>query len=107
MTELPLHHVIEHSIQIAWDYLERTGELDEPEIASKVLLDAVELMVRQGVRSRLLLEPGHYRLSAVQTGTAGGVNSNWRPRPSMARGVPANSGAGSARIVFKTTVGFK
>ena len=55
MTELPLYHLIEHSVQIAWDYLERTGELDDPEIASKVLLDAVESMIRQGVRSRLLL----------------------------------------------------
>ena len=55
MTELPLHHLVENSIQIAWDYLERTGELEGPEVASKVLLDAVELMIRQGVRSRLLL----------------------------------------------------
>jgi hypothetical protein len=55
MTELPLNHLIEYSIQIAWDYLERTGELDDPETASKVLLDAVEAMIRQGVRSRLLL----------------------------------------------------
>jgi hypothetical protein len=55
MTELPLSHLIEHSIQIAWDYLERTGELDDPENASKVLLDTVEAMIRQGVRSRLLL----------------------------------------------------
>ncbi|HXO70379.1 MAG TPA: hypothetical protein VN838_15545 [Bradyrhizobium sp.] len=50
-----MNHLIEYSIQIAWDYLERTGELDDPEIASKVLLDAVEAMIRQGVRSRLLL----------------------------------------------------
>jgi hypothetical protein len=55
MTESPLQHLVEHSIQIAWDYLERTGELEDPEIASKVLLDAVESMIRQGVRSRLLL----------------------------------------------------
>jgi hypothetical protein len=55
MTELSLQHLVEHSIQIAWDYLERTGELEQPEIAGKVLLDAVELMIRQGVRSRLLL----------------------------------------------------
>jgi hypothetical protein len=55
MTELPLQHLVEHSIQIAWDYLERTGDLDDPEVASKVLLDAVEAMIRQGVRSRLLL----------------------------------------------------
>ena len=47
--------LLENSIQIAWDYLERTGELEDPEIASKVLLDVVELMIRQGVRSRLLL----------------------------------------------------
>jgi hypothetical protein len=55
MTELPLHFLIEDSIQIAWDYLERTGELQDAEIASKVLLDSVELMIRQGIRSRLLL----------------------------------------------------
>jgi hypothetical protein len=55
MTELPLRHLIEFSVQIAWDYLERTGELGDPEVASKVLLDSVEQMVRQGVRSRLLL----------------------------------------------------
>jgi hypothetical protein len=55
MNEVPLHLLIEDSIQIAWDYLERTGELEEPEIASKFLLDSVESMIRQGIRSRLLL----------------------------------------------------
>jgi hypothetical protein len=55
MTELPLSFLIEEAIRIAWNYLERTGELEEPEIAGKILLDSVELMVRQGVRSRLLL----------------------------------------------------
>ena len=49
MNELPLHFLIEDSIQIARDYLERTGELEQPE------LDSVELMIRQRVRSRLLL----------------------------------------------------
>jgi hypothetical protein len=39
---------------LLWDYLERTGELEEPEIASSFLLDAIKLMIRQGVRSRLL-----------------------------------------------------
>jgi len=55
MTELPLNFLIEDSLQIAWNYLERAGELEEPEIASKFLIDAIELMIRQGVRSRLLL----------------------------------------------------
>ncbi len=47
--------LMEEAIQIAWDYLERTGEVDDPEICSQVLLYAVENMMRQGVRSRLLL----------------------------------------------------
>jgi hypothetical protein len=55
MNELPSHVLIEDSVQIAWDYLERTGELDDLEIASKFLRDSVALMIRQGIRSRLLL----------------------------------------------------
>jgi hypothetical protein len=45
----------ERYIQVAWDYLERTGELGDPEIASRFLLDTVELRVRRGERRRLLL----------------------------------------------------
>jgi hypothetical protein len=37
------------------DYLERTGELDDPEAASRVLLETVEIMVRHGERRRLML----------------------------------------------------
>jgi hypothetical protein len=55
MSEMPLQFLVEDSIQIAWNYLERTGELETPDIASRVLLDAVEANLRQGVRSRLLL----------------------------------------------------
>jgi hypothetical protein len=51
----PLPILMENSIQIAWDYLERSGELEDHSVASQVLLDAVELMVREGVRSRLIL----------------------------------------------------
>lgn len=50
----PLSLLIESSIQIAWDYLERTGELGEPEVASRFLLETVELMIRHGERRRLL-----------------------------------------------------
>jgi hypothetical protein len=49
------HALLESSLQIAWNYLDRTGELGEPEIAGRFLLDAMETMVRQGVQSRLLL----------------------------------------------------
>ena len=55
MSEMPLQFLVEESKEIAWNYLERTGELEEPDIASRVLLDAVDSMLREGVRSRLLL----------------------------------------------------
>jgi hypothetical protein len=51
----PLPILMENSIQIAWDYLERTGDLGDPEVASRFLLDAVEQMVRKGERRRLRL----------------------------------------------------
>jgi len=47
--------LMEEAIQIAWDYLERTGEIEDAEVCSRVLLYYVESMIRQGVRSRLLL----------------------------------------------------
>lgn len=47
--------LMEEAIQIAWDYLERTGEIDDPEACSQILLYAVESVLRQGVTSRLLL----------------------------------------------------
>src|SRR5215813_5817271 len=49
----PLPILMETSIQIAWDYLDRTGELGDPEIASRFLLYAVEQMIHRGERRRL------------------------------------------------------
>jgi len=51
----PLPILVENSFQIAWDYLERTGELGNPAVASRVLLDALEIMIRRGERRKLLL----------------------------------------------------
>src|ERR1700704_6334584 len=47
--------LMEESVQIAWDYLERTGEIDDPLEASKFLTEVIEAMIRQGTKSRLLL----------------------------------------------------
>jgi hypothetical protein len=47
--------LVENSFQIAWDYLEATGELGPPDTAAHHLLDTIEIMVRQGERRRLLL----------------------------------------------------
>jgi hypothetical protein len=51
----PLPILVENSFQIAWDYLERTGELGNRDVASRVLLDALEIMIRRGERRKLLL----------------------------------------------------
>jgi hypothetical protein len=47
--------LVENSIKIAWDYLERTGELGNPEVAARVLLDTIVIMMRRGEWRRLLL----------------------------------------------------
>jgi hypothetical protein len=51
----PLPILMESALQIAWDYLEQTGQIDDPEFTSWLLLDAVEHMVRRGERRRLAL----------------------------------------------------
>ena len=51
----PLPLLMENSIQIAWDYLERAGEIEDAAVASRFLAGAVELMIRRGERRRLLL----------------------------------------------------
>jgi hypothetical protein len=52
---ISLASLMEESLQIAWDYLERTGEIEDTWVASKYLGDAIELMIRQGQRSRLVI----------------------------------------------------
>jgi hypothetical protein len=47
--------LLEDSFQIAWEYLERTGELGDGAAASRFLSDTIETMIRQGQRSRLAL----------------------------------------------------
>ncbi|MBR1227930.1 MULTISPECIES: hypothetical protein [unclassified Bradyrhizobium] len=54
MTE-PLPLLMENSIQIAWDYLEGTAELGDPEVAARFLTDAVETLIRRGETRKLML----------------------------------------------------
>ncbi len=50
---LSLSQLLEDSFQIAWEYLERTGELDDDAAASRFLNDTIETMIRPAQRSRL------------------------------------------------------
>jgi hypothetical protein len=47
--------LIENSVQIAWDFLERSGEIDDPDEASRFLVQAVGELVLRGERRRLML----------------------------------------------------
>lgn len=51
----PLPLLMEDSIQIAWDYLEASGELGDGQLAAHFLMDSVEDMIRRGERRKLLL----------------------------------------------------
>jgi hypothetical protein len=53
--ENALRPLLVNSLQIAWDYLERTGEIDDPLVASRFLSHHIELMIRSGERRRLML----------------------------------------------------
>jgi hypothetical protein len=51
-----LSQLLEDWFQIAWEYLERSGELGDGVAASRFLSDVViETMIRRGQRSRLAL----------------------------------------------------
>jgi len=51
----PMPLLMENSIQIAWDYLEGTGELGDPEVAARFLTDAVEILIKRGETRKLML----------------------------------------------------
>jgi hypothetical protein len=65
----PLPHLVEESIQIAWDYLERTGEIADGEEASRFLLRSVDQMVMQGEQRRLML--ANRAIDAYRTANCG------------------------------------
>jgi hypothetical protein len=66
-----LSQLLEESFQIAWEYLERTGELGDGVIASRFLSDTIEKMIRRGERSRLGLS--NRAISAYQRSRVNGA----------------------------------
>jgi hypothetical protein len=48
-------HLMEYAIQITWDYLEKTGQIDDGAFTSRFLMRNVDEMIRRGERRRLLL----------------------------------------------------
>lgn len=54
MTE-QLSLLVENSIEIAWDVLDRSGEIDDPAEAMRILIDVMIGLVANGERRRLML----------------------------------------------------
>src|SRR5437879_2358806 len=50
-----ISQLVENAFMIAWEYLEATGELGEPEGSARELLDTIEGMIQRGERRRILL----------------------------------------------------
>lgn len=50
-----MQSIFADSFQIAWDYLEASGEIGNPDTAAGHLLDTIEAMIRLGERRRLVL----------------------------------------------------
>jgi len=70
---IPLSQLLEESLQIAWEYLERSGELGDGAAASRFLCENIEGMIRRGGRSRLALSNraiGAYRRFRVNQDAA-------------------------------------
>ena len=51
-----LQYIVAVSLEIAWDYLQATGELGNADRAAEHLLDTIEVMIRHGERRPLLLQ---------------------------------------------------
>ena len=51
----PLPILVENVVQIAWDILERSGEIDDPYEASYFLAKTVARLARKGEQRRLML----------------------------------------------------
>jgi hypothetical protein len=81
-----LSQLLEESFQIAWDYLERTGELDDAAAASRFLSDTIKIMIRRGQRTRLALS--NRAIGAYQRSQTSGAAASNRKRVQAPDGHP-------------------
>jgi hypothetical protein len=77
---ISLSQLLEESFQIAWEYLERSGELGDGAAAGRFLSDVIETMIRRGQRSRLALS--NRAISAYQRFRTSGAAASERARSS-------------------------
>jgi hypothetical protein len=70
----PIQTLIQSSLQIAWDFLMRTGEIQDPNEASRFLLKTINDLILKGERRKLVLADraivGYQRLKALRKAEA-------------------------------------
>jgi hypothetical protein len=50
-----LSSIVEDSFDIAWGFLEKSGELGQPDASANILLDSIHQQIRAGERRKLML----------------------------------------------------
>ena len=65
MTE-PLPLIIESSLQIAWDFLERSGGITDPQQTAEILLGSIKTQILKGENRTLMLS--NRAIPAVEQG---------------------------------------
>jgi hypothetical protein len=66
----PLPALIEHSLQIAWNFLEGTGAIDDPEQIAEILLGSIKTQILKGesrpmmLSNRAIAAVAHHRKAA-------------------------------------------
>ena len=51
----PLPILVESSLKIAWDFLDASGEIEDPQQTAEVLLGAIKTLLLRGEHRRLML----------------------------------------------------
>jgi hypothetical protein len=51
----PIPIIVENAVQVAWDFLERSGEITDAGEAGRFLVQTITELVRKGERRRLTL----------------------------------------------------
>ena len=62
---MSLSQLLEESVDIAWVYLERSGELGDGDTA-RFLTDTIDQMIYRGHRNRMFFEQGDHKVPAIQ-----------------------------------------
>jgi hypothetical protein len=52
---MSLSALLEESFEIAWNYLQASGEIEDVVVTSRFLTDTIDLMIRAGRRNKLVL----------------------------------------------------